>query len=183
MINLIGKKTQIACGLLCCCSMAYAQSNDNSEVVVLNAGWEFSQAGTELWRPAQVPGTVHQDLIYHKQIPDPFYGINEQKIQWVENEDWEYRTAFTVTPEQLKRDDAQLVFEGLDTYADVYLNGALLLKADNMFVGYTIPVKSQLRLGENLLHIYFHSPIRQTMPQYNSNGFNYPAKTCKRILP
>ena len=93
----------------------------------------------------------------------------------MENEDWEYRTAFTVTPEQLKRDDAQLVFEGLDTYADVYLNGALLLKADNMFVGYTIPVKSQLRIGENLLHIYFHSPIRQTLPQYNSNGFNYPA--------
>lgn len=175
MINLIGKKAQIACGLLCCCSMAYAQSNDNSEVVVLNTGWEFSQAGTELWQSAQVPGTVHQDLIYHKQIPDPFYGINEQKIQWVENEDWEYRTAFTVTPEQLKRDDAQLVFEGLDTYADVYLNGALLLKADNMFVGYTIPVKSQLRIGENLLHIYFHSPIRQTLPQYNSNGFNYPA--------
>ena len=175
MINLIGKKAQIACELLCCCSMAYAQSNDNSEVVVLNTGWEFSQAGTELWRPAQVPGTVHQDLINHKQLPDPFYGINEQKIQWVENEDWEYRTAFTVTPEQLKRDDVQLVFEGLDTYADVYLNGALLLKADNMFVGYTIPVKSQLRIGENLLHIYFHSPIRQTMPQYNSNGFNYPA--------
>ena len=175
MINLIGKKAQIACGLLCCCSMAYAQSNDNSEVVVLNTGWEFSQAGTELWRPAQVPGTVHQDLINHKQLPDPFYGINEQKIQWVENEDWEYRTAFIVTPEQLKRDDAQLVFEGLDTYADVYLNGALLLKADNMFVGYTIPVKSQLRIGENLLHIYFHSPIRQTLPQYNSNGFNYPA--------
>ena len=44
MIDLIGKKTQIACGLLCCCSMAYAQSNDNSEIVVLNAGWEFSQA-------------------------------------------------------------------------------------------------------------------------------------------
>ena len=175
MINLIGKKAQIACELLCCCSMAYAQSNDNSEVVVLNTGWEFSQAGTELWRPAQVPGTVHQDLINHKQLPDPFYGINEQKIQWVENEDWEYRTAFTVTPEQLKRDDAQLVFEGLDTYADVYLNGALLLKADNMFVGYTIPVKSQLRIGENLLHIYFHSPIQQTLPQYNSNGFNYPA--------
>ena len=40
MINLIGKKAQIACELLCCCSMAYAQSNDNSEVVVLNTGWE-----------------------------------------------------------------------------------------------------------------------------------------------
>ena len=46
MINLIGKKAQIACELLCCCSMAYAQSNDNSEVVVLNTGWGVSQAVT-----------------------------------------------------------------------------------------------------------------------------------------
>ncbi len=175
MINLTGKKAQIACGLLCCCSMAYAQSNDNSEVLTLHTGWEFSQVGTEIWRTAVVPGTVHQDLIHHNLIPNPFYGINEQKIQWVENEDWEYRTAFTITADQLKRDDAQLTFEGLDTYADVYLNGALLLKADNMFVGYTIPVKQYLRSGENLLHIYFHSPIRQTLPQYASNGFNYPA--------
>ena len=104
-----------------------------------------------------------------------FMETNEQKIQWVENEDWEYRTSFAVTAEQLKRDDAQLIFEGLDTYADVYLNGSLLLKADNMFVGYSLTVKPQLRPGENLLHIYFHSPIRQTLPQYASNGFNYPA--------
>lgn len=90
MINLIGKKAQIACGLLCCCSMAYAQSNDNSEVVVLNTGWEFSQAGTELWQSAQVPGTVHQDLIYHKQIPDPFYGINEQRFNG-----WKMKTGNT----------------------------------------------------------------------------------------
>lgn len=175
IFSLTGKKAQIACGLLCCCSMAYAQSNDNSEVVVLHTGWEFSQAGTELWRPAEVPGTVHQDLIRHELLPAPFYGTNEEKIQWVENEDWEYRTAFNVTAEQLKRDDAQLIFEGLDTYADVYLNGSLLLKADNMFVGYSIPVKQQLRPGENRLHIYFHSPIRQTLPQYESNGFDYPA--------
>jgi beta-mannosidase len=90
MINLIGKKAQIACELLCCCSMAYAQSNDNSEVVVLNTGWEFSQAGTELWRPAQVPGTVHQDLINHKQLPDPFYGINEQRFSG-----WKMKTGNT----------------------------------------------------------------------------------------
>ena len=152
-----------------------AEEYKKPEKINLNKGWEFSQVGKSEWLPAKVPGTVHQDLINHGMIPNPFYGKNEEKVQWVENEDWEYRTAFTVTPEQLKRDDAQLVFEGLDTYADVYLNGALLLKADNMFVGYTIPVKSQLRIGENLLHIYFHSPIRQTMPQYNSNGFNYPA--------
>lgn len=175
MINLTGKIAQAACGLLCCCSMAYPHTNDTSDILLLHAGWEFSQAGTDKWLPATVPGTVHQDLIRHQLLPDPFYGTNESKIQWVENEDWEYRTTFNVSEEQLIRDDAQLIFEGLDTYADVYLNGSLLLKADNMFVGYTLPVKSVLRQGENLLHIYFHSPIRQTLPQYASNGFNYPA--------
>jgi beta-mannosidase len=156
ILNLTGKKAQIACGLLCCCSMAYAQSNDNSEVVLLHTGWEFSQAGTELWRTAEVPGTVHQDLIHHKLLPSPFYGMNEQKIQWVENEDWEYRTSFTVTMEQLERDDAQLIFEGLDTYADVYLNGSLLLKSDNMFVGLAE------KEGATYIDLYSHFIDKQT---------------------
>ena len=161
ILNLTGKIAPIACGLLCCCSMVYAQGNDTSEVMLLDTGWEFSQSGTEKWMPATVPGTVHQDLISHELLPNPFYGMNEKKIQWVENEDWEYRTSFIVSEEQLNRDGIQLIFEGLDTYADVYLNGSLLLKADNMFVGYTLPVKSVLRKGENHLYIYFHSPIRQ----------------------
>jgi beta-mannosidase len=155
--------------------MAYGQSVDNSDTLSLSAGWEFSQAGKEHWRSAEVPGTVHQDLLRLGELPDPFFGTNEQKIQWVENEDWEYRTTFQVSPEQLARDAAELTFEGLDTYADVYLNGALLLRADNMFVGYTLPVKGLLHAGENRLHIYFHSPIRQSLPQWDSNGFDYPA--------
>ena len=162
-------------GLVCCCSLAYGQNQDTSDVLMLNDDWSFSQVGTEKWLPATVPGTVHQDLIHHKLLPDPFYGTNEKKIQWVEDEDWEYKTCFVVTEEQLKRDAAQLFFEGLDTYADVYLNGSLVLKSDNMFVGYAVPVKQVLRKGENLLHVYFHSPIKQTLPQWSSNGFNYPA--------
>ena len=150
-------------GLVCCCSLAYGQNQDTSDVLMLNDDWSFSQVGTEKWLPATVPGTVHQDLIHHKLLPDPFYGTNEKKIQWVEDEDWEYKTCFVVTEEQLKRDAAQLFFEGLDTYADVYLNGSLVLKSDNMFVGYAVPVKQVLRKGENLLHVYFHSPIKQTL--------------------
>ena len=154
ILNLTEKIAPIACGLLCCCSMVYAQGNDTSEVMLLDTGWEFSQSGTEKWMSATVPGTVHQDLINHELLPNPFYGMNEEKIQWVENEDWEYRTSFIVSEEQLNRDGIQLIFEGLDTYADVYLNGSLLLKADNMFVGYTVPVKSVLRKGENHLYLF-----------------------------
>lgn len=161
--------------LLSYSSFTYGQHLDNSEKLILNEGWSFAQVGTDKWLSATVPGTVHQDLINHQLLPNPFYGTNEEKIQWVENEDWEYRTNFTVTEEQLNREGAQLTFEGLDTYADVYLNGSLLLKSDNMFVGHTLNVKPVLRKGENRLHIYFHSPIKQTLPQWASNGFDYPA--------
>ena len=171
---------EIAFGLLCSCSLAYGQNKAATDVKTLNTGWEFSQSGTGKWLSATVPGTVHQDLLHHKLLPNPFYGLNEQKVQWVENEDWEYRTTFQVTGEELARDAAQLFFEGLDTYAEVYLNGALVVKSDNMFVGYPASVKSLLRKGDNRLHIIFHSPIKQTMPQWNSNGFNYPADNDHR---
>lgn len=146
-----------------------------SETVMLDQGWMFSQSGSDKWLTATVPGTVHHDLLRHQMIPDPFWGTNEYRIQWVENEDWEYRMVFTVTDEQLARDGAMMTFEGLDTYADVYLNGALLLKADNMFVGHEIPVKELLRRGENRLHVRFRSPVKEALPQWTSNGFDYPA--------
>ena len=152
-----------------------AEEYKEPEKINLNKGWEFSQVGKSEWLPAKVPGTVHQDLINHGMIPNPFYGKNEEKVQWVENEDWTYRTTFNVTDEQLAREAAVLEFEGLDTYADIYLNGSLLERTDNMFVGYTLPVKEVLRKGENRLQVYFHSPIKQALPQWETNGFDYPA--------
>lgn len=155
--------------------MAIAGASAQSQTYVLDKGWEFSQAGSNEWMSARVPGTVHQDLLDHGRLPDPFYGMNEQKVQWVEKEDWLYRTVFTVTADQLKSDAAWLTFEGLDTYVDVYLNGSLLLKADNMFVGHKLAVKDVLREGENRLMIRFRSPVEETAPQWDTDGFNYPA--------
>lgn len=155
--------------------MAIAGASAQSQTYVLDKGWEFSQAGSNEWMSARVPGTVHQDLLDHGRLPDPFYGMNEQKVLWVEKEDWLYRTVFTVTADQLKSDAAWLTFEGLDTYADVYLNGSLLLKADNMFVGHKLAVKDVLREGENRLMIRFRSPVEETAPQWDTDGFNYPA--------
>ena len=143
--------------------------------LVLNQGWEFSQVGKGVWLKATVPGTVHQDLLNHNELPDPFFGKNEEKVQWVEKEDWQYRTTFTLSKEQLEHEAAVLTFEGLDTYADIYLNGSLIKRTDNMFVGYTLPVKEVLREGENRLQVYFHSPIKQTLPQWETDGFEYPA--------
>lgn len=161
--------------ILTCVTSLCAHAGGLPDVMTLNRGWMFSRQGSDEWRPAVVPGTVHQDLMRNGLLTDPFLGNNEDSIQWIENEDWEYRTSFNVTEDQLSRDAAIMTFEGLDTYADVYLNGALLLKADNMFVGYDIPVKDVLRKGENRLHVFFRSPIKETLPQLASNGFEYPA--------
>lgn len=146
-----------------------------TQEIQLHTNWQFAENGSKKWLPAEVPGTVHSDLLRHKLLPDPFFGTNEKLIQWVENRNWHYKTTFNISKEQLNYDAAEMFFEGLDTYADVYLNGALLLKSDNMFVGYTKDVKKLLRKGENRLQILFHSPITKLLPQWESTGFNYPA--------
>ena len=152
-----------------------ATENKEPVKITLDKGWEFSQVGKGEWLPATVPGTVHQDLIDNDKLINPFFGMNEEKVQWVEKEDWQYRTTFTLTKEQLARQAAVLNFEGLDTYAEIYLNGSLLKRTDNMFVGYQIPVKDVLREGENRLQVYFHSPIKIGLPQWETDGFEYPA--------
>lgn len=153
--------------------LAFAQKS--AETISLTNGWSFSQADKNEWRDARVPGSVQSDLIRHGVLPDPYWGTNEQKIQWVENEDWDFKKSFTVTAEQLRRDAALLHFAGLDTHADVFLNGSRIVRSENMFVSHDADVKNLLREGENQLYIRFYSPIRHLMPARLSAGFEYPA--------
>ncbi|MDR1682769.1 MAG: hypothetical protein LBS25_05210, partial [Candidatus Symbiothrix sp.] len=68
-----------------------ASAQQSVEKISLNDHWQFSQAGKNEWRDAQVPGSVQRDLIRHKVLPNPYYGTNEEKIQWVENENWDFK--------------------------------------------------------------------------------------------
>lgn len=165
----------LACSLATCIVSLTASAYEKPQVCTLHTNWTFCQVGDTLWSDAKVPGTVHQDLLTHNRIPNPFYGMNEQDVQWVENEDWMYRTSFVVDEQQLSRDAAVLELDGLDTYADVFLNGALILRSDNMFVGHKIEVKPVLRKGVNRLLVRFRSPVKEVLPQLQTNGFDYPA--------
>ncbi len=128
-----------------------------SQSQILISNWQFRKVGdTGGWMAATVPGTVHTDLLSNNKIPDPFYRDNESKIQWVDREDWEYQTNFTTSSLVLQRNHVELVFEGLDTYAEVYLNGTKILDADNMFRTWKVDVKQWLK-STNYLYIKFHS--------------------------
>ena len=143
--------------------------------VAIHTGWEFRQAEKDTWYPATVPGCVHTDLLNNKLIEDPFYRDNEQKLQWIDKTDWEYRTNFKVTPAILARDNIELVFEGLDTYAEVFLNESRLLNADNMFRTWRTECKPQLKLGANTLLIRFRSPINEVLPLMEKMSYQLPA--------
>lgn len=126
----------------------------------LSGAWQFRQTNGSEWLPAQVPGGVHTDLLAASCIPDPFVGDNEKRVQWVAEADWEYRRTFQVEPEVLAEDLVFLVCDGLDTLAEVRLNGNVLGQAENMFRQYRWQVKPLLQAGENELIIYFYSPVQ-----------------------
>ena len=126
-----------------------------SQTTLLHKDWMFRRVGTELWKEATVPGTIHTDLLRHSLIQDPFYGDNETKIQWVSKADWEYKTFFQV--DLKKRAQGIFIrFHGLDTYADVMLNGIIILHSDNMFRTYYVDISLFVKY-ENELSIVFHS--------------------------
>ena len=107
-------------------------------------------------------------------IEDPFFRLNERAVQWVDKEDWMYETILTPTADELSAQNQDLVFYGLDTYADVYLNGSPILNADNMHRTWCVNIKDKLKPGENKLEVYFHSPIKIDLPNCDlyDYGFN-----------
>lgn len=142
--------------VFCLANFSLAVTAQKSSLV-LNNNWQFRQVGTAKWNAATVPGEVHTDLLNNKLIPDPFYRDNEKKLTWIEKKNWEYKTTFSVNPTTLKFKQTELVFDGLDTYATVYLNKQLVLKTDNMFRQWRVDVKKLVKPGKNDLLVVFQS--------------------------
>ncbi|HKE57733.1 MAG TPA: glycoside hydrolase family 2 protein [Pyrinomonadaceae bacterium] len=141
----------------------------------LNTGWKFRQADKNDWYAATVPGCVHTDLLKNKLIDNPFYRDNEQKLQWIGKVDWEYESVFQVKPETLKAKHVELVFAGLDTYAQVFLNDSPLLSANNMFREWRVDAKALLKPGANTLRIHFRSPINEILPVMAKLDYQLPS--------
>jgi beta-mannosidase len=182
----IVKSFSIAAAFALCAVLSSAQAKlDENVTLSLDKGWEFRQVAEETqdnggWLPATVPGDVHLDLLANKKIPDPFYRDNEAKLQWIENASWEYRLSFDVTPGLLRRANVDLVFDGIDAAAQVFVNGAPVLDANNMFRIWRVPVKAHLHAGRNLLHVVFPSPIKAAEQAAVGDPFRLQSKTADK---
>lgn len=127
------------------------------------------------WQHATVPGSVHTDLLANGAIVDPYAGAHEAGLQWIGLADWEYRTRFDVDAATLARAHNDLVFDGLDTFAEVFLNGRKLAATDNMFRRWRLPAHGKLKPAGNELRVVFRSPIRQVLAQVQAMPHKLPA--------
>ena len=137
--------------------------------------WQFKELSNENWRPATVPGTIHTDLMDSKSLADPFWRDNEKRVQWVSNLDWVYKTEFELDTALQSKDHINLIFDGLDTYAEVSLNGKTLFKSENMFLKNQIDLKSLLKKGKNELIVVFTSPLKGALSNLLNNPQSLPA--------
>lgn len=120
-----------------------------------------------------VPGCVHTDLLEKGKIPNYYYRDNSKLVRWIEDMDWEYYCNFDAKPNK----NAFLVFEGLDTYVDIYLNGEKIGSCDDMFISYEFPVSEYLKEKNNQLRVCFRSPVKEV-----EGRKKYPAAfTVERI--
>ena len=113
--------------------------------------WQFEYNGKMY--PATVPGFIHTDLMANSLIPDPYYGTNEDSVQWVSDSVWHYST--TIRKSDLpKGDTLWLVFEGLAGQANLIINGELIDAPDNMFCQHAYPITDFLTgLDDSILSI------------------------------
>lgn len=143
---------------------------------VLNSGWKFQQYGQTEWMDARVPGSVYTDLLLNKKIAHPYKGTNEKDLQWIEKENWIYQCVFALSSKELKKDGILLQFEGLDTYAEVSVNGKTILLTNNMFRAWQAEVKELLTVGNNTLSVKFESTVKKANELKEKNKITLPGE-------
>ena len=122
------------------------------------SGWKMKTASGKIY-DATVPASVMSVLLDAGEMQDPYYRENEKEILPLFEKDYEFFRNFSINGTHVQADLIELVFYGLDTLADIYLNNKLLASVSDMHRTYRYPVKDLVRMGSNELRIVLHSPL------------------------
>ncbi|WP_416408758.1 beta-mannosidase [Agrobacterium rosae] len=160
--------------------MDMTSSYANDVAIDLSGEWKLSSAEGDHHARINIPGDVHTALHEAKVIPDPYFGRNENDVQWVGHRDWVVERSF-----QLDDADADwyLDIDYLDTVAVVFINDVPVLSADNCFRRYRPDVAAALRPGENTVRIHFHSSIKAGAERQAVQPFYVPYHPGNSPIP
>ncbi len=137
--------------------------------ILLNGEWILKNPLTDATYKATVPGDVHNDLLKSAVILDPYYSDNALKCGWVTEQDWIYEKQFDVTEEMLEN-KLNLVFDGIDTFSEIYVNGTKIGDTNNMFLRYSFRINEYVTVGKNTLSVKLLS-IRKKASEFPKEGY------------
>ena len=167
---------RIALFLLILASLASCSNRQSVFEQYLDRGWTLTSDTLYAIRYFTVPSVVQQTLSDANKIPYPYGGTVEDDLLWISNHPWTYTTQFNVKGSMLNQEVVELVFEGIDTYASVTLNGEKLFDADNMFRTWKVDVKPLLKEKKNQLVVTFppYDSVQQAL--YDQCRPRFPEK-------
>lgn len=142
----------------------------------LNSGWNLQTDTLSIDLQVDIPSVVQADLYENGLIPHPYLGKVEQDLQWIPQQIWDYSLKFDVDNDIFEKDNIDLIFNGLDTYADVWLNGEKIIHSDNMFVKYQKEVKNLLKKHGNELKVRFYPFDKQRDSLIETYRLRFPEK-------
>ncbi len=142
----------------------------------LNQGWTLTGDTLDINMQVDVPSVVQQSLYENGVIPHPYLGTVENDLLWISDHPWDYTLHFDADKELLEKENVELVFEGIDTYAHVRLNGQDLFFADNQFRTWKQEVKALLKEKDNLLEVGFVRYDSTQLALYEAHQPRLPEK-------
>ncbi|EJC79648.1 beta-galactosidase/beta-glucuronidase [Rhizobium leguminosarum bv. trifolii WSM2297] len=154
--------------------------SSTSPHIDLSGSWQLTSIDGEIRSVITLPGDVHTALHRAGLIPDPYFGRNEEKVQWVAEREWAVERSFAL-PEV--DGDWYLDIDYLDTVASVHVNGFLALEADNSFRRYRPDVSSMLKIGDNVIRIVFASNPAVGAERQKKQPFYIPYSTGNSPIP
>ncbi|WP_404424555.1 glycosyl hydrolase 2 galactose-binding domain-containing protein [Nibricoccus sp. IMCC34717] len=159
------------------------------EMQVLDGAWTLQEDGaTTAAISAAVPGYVQDSLVTAGRLPALYPGQNPKEAAWVAERDWRYAREFECSAEMLASEHRELVFQGLDTFAEIFLNGESLGRTDNMFREYRFEVGARVKPGKNRLEVLLHSPMQEArsrlaaFPYYNEQHRKRDANELRKFV-
>lgn len=147
-----------------CCFFAFSQNDLN---------WQFFHPLKQNWFNYNTHGSIQEKLIESKELPEPFFELNEEKFNWIENHIWQL-ISDTIYGEKSSNKIIDIHFPSIDTYASIYWNDSLVLVAENAFRPYQIQIIVKPN-SKNTLKAIFTPPVLYHKEQFNEESFHYPA--------
>lgn len=144
----------------------------------LAGAWTLSDESGAHVMPFDLPGDGITALHRAGLVPDPYWGRNEYEVRWISERDWTATRAFSHDGTA-----SELVVEGLDTVAEVRLNGVLVLSAANAFRRWRVDVSTALKTGRNEIEIRFRSPVREAAERQDTMPFYIPYQKVNGPIP